>query len=48
MEVGDLAGVQSVTASNETKKVEISFDSPATEDQIVALMKEINYPPAGK
>lgn len=48
MEVSDLAGVQSVTASNETKKVEISFDSPATEDQIVALMKEINYPPAGK
>ena len=48
MEVGDLAGVQSVKASNETKKVEISFDAPATEDQIVALMKEINYPPAGK
>lgn len=48
MEVGDLAGVQSVKASNDTKKVEISFDAPATEDQIVALMKEINYPPAGK
>ncbi len=48
MEVGDLAGVASVTASNETKKVEINFDSPATEDQIIALMKEINYPPAGK
>ena len=48
MEVGDLAGVASVKASNETKKVEISFDAPATEDQIVALMKEINYPPAGK
>lgn len=48
MEVGDLAGVQSVKASNDTKKVEISFDAPATEDQIVALMKEINYPPAEK
>ncbi|MCB2178934.1 cation transporter [bacterium] len=48
MEVGDLAGVQSVKASNETKKVDISFDAPATEDQIVTLMKEINYPPAGK
>lgn len=47
MEVGDLEGVQSVKASNETKEVEVVFDSPATEDQIVALMKEINYPPEG-
>lgn len=47
MEVGDLEGVQSVKASNETKEVEVVFDSPATEDQIVTLMKEINYPPEG-
>ena len=47
MEVGDLEGVQSVNASNETKEVVVVFDSPATEDQIVALMKEINYPPEG-
>ena len=47
MEVSDLAGVQSVKASNETKQVEVVFDAPATEDQIVALMKEINYPPDG-
>lgn len=46
-EVADLNGVQSVKASNETKQVEVVFDAPATEDQIVALMKEINYPPAG-
>lgn len=48
MEVSDLAGVESVKASNETKQVEIMFDSPATEEQIIALMREINYPPAGK
>jgi len=47
MEVGDLEGVQSVKASNETKEVEVVFEPPATEDQIVALMKEINYPPEG-
>ena len=47
MEVRDLAGVQSVKASNETKQVEVVFDAPATEDQIVSLMKEINYPPEG-
>ena len=46
MEVGELEGVASVVASNETKEVEIQFDSPATEDQIVALMTEINYPPS--
>jgi copper chaperone CopZ len=45
MEVGDLAGVTEVDASAATKEVTVSFDSPATEDQIVALMKEINYPP---
>jgi len=47
MEVADLAGVQSVKASSETKQVEVVFDAPATEDQIVSLMKEINYPPEG-
>ena len=47
MEVGDLEGVQSVKASNETKQVEVVFDAPATEVQIVSLMKEINYPPEG-
>ncbi|MFN2144107.1 MAG: heavy-metal-associated domain-containing protein [Anaerolineales bacterium] len=43
-EVGELDGVSSVTASNETKKVEVSFDPPATEETIVALLAEINYP----
>ena len=46
-EVSDLAGVKSVVASNETKTVEVQFEAPATEDQIVALMKEINYSPEG-
>ena len=45
-EVGDLEGVTLVTASNETKQVEISFDAPATEAAIVALLAEINYPAA--
>ena len=47
MEVGDLEGVKSVTASNDSKEVVVVFETPATEDQIVALMKEINYPPEG-
>jgi copper chaperone CopZ len=46
-EVADLAGVKSVKADATTKKVEIVFDNPATEDAIKALMVEINYPVAG-
>lgn len=44
-EVGDLEGVKSVEASAETRKATITFDAPATEEQIVELLKEINYPP---
>jgi len=47
MEVADLVGVQSVKADQEGRVVEITFDSPATEDTIKSLMDEINYPVAG-
>jgi len=43
-EVSDVKGVQSVKADAATKMVEIVFDAPATEDQIKALLAEINYP----
>jgi len=46
-EVGDLQGVQSVKADEATKKVEITFDAPASEDVIKALLAEINYPAEG-
>lgn len=45
-EVGELDGVKSVEASQETKTAVISFDSPVTEAQIVETLKSINYPPA--
>ncbi len=45
-EVSDLEGVQSVEANPQTKQTTITFAEPATEDQIVTLLKEINYPPA--
>jgi copper chaperone len=47
MELGDLAGVHSVTADLESKQVSIEWDSPATWEQIAALLTEINYPPEG-
>ena len=46
MEVADLEGVQSVSADQESQIVEITFDDPATEANIKALMAEINYPVA--
>ena len=46
MEVGELQGVQSVKADVNTKNVQITFDAPASEDKIKALLTEINYPVA--
>lgn len=46
-EVSELAGVTSVKADEKTKAVEITFDAPASEDSIKALLAEINYPVAG-
>ena len=45
-EVADLEGVKSVKADAATKKVEIVFDAPASEEKIKALLAEINYPVA--
>jgi copper chaperone len=46
-EVGELQGIQSVKADLTTKKVQISFDTPASEQSIKALLAEINYPAEG-
>ncbi len=46
MEVSDLDGVSAVDASAQTKTATITFDAPASEDKIKALLKEINYPAA--
>lgn len=47
MEVGELQGVQSVKADLSTKKVQITFDAPASEQSIKALLSEIDYPVEG-
>lgn len=46
-EVGELQGVQSVKADEATRKVQITFDVPASEEKIKALLAEINYPAEG-
>jgi copper chaperone CopZ len=44
-ELSDLTGVKSVVASESEKTAVVTFDAPATEDQIVETLKTINYPP---
>jgi copper chaperone len=46
MELGELEGVSSVSARLDTKKVQVEFDQPATEEKILKLLAEINYPAA--
>lgn len=47
-ELADVAGVQSVKADEESKKVTVDFEAPATWEKIVATLEEINYPPANE
>jgi hypothetical protein len=44
MELSDLEGVKTVEATQETKQATITFEPPATEESIKALLVEINYP----
>ncbi|HEY9526939.1 MAG TPA: heavy-metal-associated domain-containing protein [Anaerolineales bacterium] len=46
-EVGELQGVRSVKADEGSKKVTITFEAPADETKIKALLAEINYPAEG-
>jgi copper chaperone len=46
MEVGDIAGVKSVKAEQDSKHGVVEWGEPATWEQIEALLVEINYAPA--
>ena len=46
MEVGELAGVKSVSADQETKQVAVAWEAPATWEEIAALLREIDFAPA--
>ena len=45
-EVGEMEGVQSVIASQETRQATITFSDPASEKEIKDLLASINYPVA--
>ena len=44
LELSDLEGIDSVEASAENKTAIVTFDQPATDEKIRALLAEINYP----
>jgi len=47
MELGELQGVHTVKADMDARKVLVTFEAPATEESIKALLAEINYPVGG-
>ena len=47
MEVGEIEGVTSVIADQESKHVTVEWNDPATWEKINAVLQEINYPPEG-
>jgi copper chaperone len=44
-EVGEIQGVKSVKADEQTKAVVVQWDTPANWDQIAQVLTEIDYPP---
>ena len=46
LELSDLAGVSSVSGDVATREIQVEFDAPATREDIVATLKEIDYAPA--
>jgi len=45
-ELSELSGVKSVVANQEARTATITFEPPATEEKIKAILTEINYPVA--
>jgi copper chaperone CopZ len=43
-EISEIPGVEDVKADGETKTAKITYGDPATEEQIIKVLAEINYP----
>lgn len=44
MELGEVAGIKSVEADAQNKKVTVVYEPPATPEIIEGILAEINYP----
>lgn len=45
MELGEISGVSRVKADLDSKTVAVDFAAPASEELVIATLKELNYPP---
>lgn len=45
MELEELEGVKNVAADLASKQIVVEFEAPATEEDIIDTLREINYPP---
>ena len=43
-ELNEVPGIEEVKADAETKTAEITYTDPASENQIIKVLAEINYP----
>ena len=46
MELSEIEGVSEVDADVQSQLVKVTFEEPATEQQIISTLSEINYPVA--
>jgi len=44
MELSEIEGVSEVDADVQSQLVKVTFEAPATEEQIINTLAEINYP----
>ena len=44
MELSEIEGVSEVDANVQTQLVKVTFETPATEQEIIDTLAEINYP----
>ena len=44
MELSEMQGIDEVTPDVESKSVQVIFKDPATEELIINLLEDINYP----
>jgi copper chaperone len=46
MELSEIAGVSEVAGDLDTKSITVTYEEPATEEELKNALIEINYPPA--
>jgi copper chaperone len=46
MELSEIAGVSEVAGDLDTKSITVTYEEPATDEELKNALIEINYPPA--